>query len=169
MNKWLTEFSNLIHTLLGSPASNLEFAILLAVVVAGLMLSMYIVGASLRIPNRNMLRISLALTFGVLLLISAWASTHTYILPLIKSQAMHAPLMYGIPIIAGLLIVIPIQQLIFRSSYVATLITFAASLALAGLLVVLTTAILGAALGGEHESNSIRKQRDATNRFLDSE
>jgi hypothetical protein len=50
---------------------------------------------------------------------------------------------------------------------VPTLITFVASLALAGLFVVLANAVLGAVLDGGKDSNAVKDRRDSVNRMLD--
>jgi Zn-dependent protease len=65
--------------------------------------------------------------------------------------------------------VLPIQQAILRSAYVATLITFVSSLALAALFVILANAVVGAIEDGGRDSNVIKNRKDAVNRLLDSE
>jgi hypothetical protein len=168
MDKWIKVLSDLSKTVLGGPGSTQEYAILLAVAIAALVLGMYFIGSAMRIANLGILRRLLALAFGIIFLMSIWISVQAYIMPLVKSAALHTPLMFGLPIIAGLLVVIPVQQLIFRCSYVSALVTFVSSLALAALCITLTHAVFSAITDGEKESMAIRKHKNTTNSFIDS-
>jgi len=167
MDIWMREFSELSRQLLGGPESFTEYAVLVAVVIVTLILAMYLVGSAMRIPNLGIIRRLLALVIGIGFLMTVWVGVQKYLLPFVEIEWLRLAVKIGVPLVAGLVVVIPIQQVIFRSSYVATLITFAASIVLAGLLVVLTNAVLGAVLGGEKESATIKNRRDAINSVIE--
>jgi len=167
MDIWIKEFSELVQQLLGGPDSGIEYAVLVAVVAASLILAMYLVGSAMRIPNLGIVRRILALVIGIGFLMTVWVGVQKYLLPFVEVEWLRLAVKFGVPLVAGMAVVIPIQQVIFRSSYVATLITFVASIALAGLLVVLTNAVLGAVLGGEKESATIKHRRDAINSVIE--
>ena len=167
MDIWIREFSELIRQLLGDPNSGIEYAVLAVVVTASLILTMYLAGSAMRIPNLGIVRRILALVIGIGFLMTVRVGVQKFLLPFVEAEWLRPAVMIGVPLIAGAAVVIPIQQAIFRSSYVATLITFAASIVLAGLLVVLTNAVLGAVLGGEKESAAIKNRRDAINQVIE--
>lgn len=167
MNVWIRELNSIVDVLLGHPKTSIEYIVLVVVVVVVLLLSMYFVGSALRIPNLGIFRRILALVVGISFLICVWYGVREYLLPLVEVKWLRYTVMIGVPVLSGLLIVIPVQQLIFRSAYVATVITFVSSLALAGLFVILTNAILGAVAGGEVESHSIKDRTDAINKIID--
>lgn len=166
MDIWVREFSELARLLLGNPESFVGYAILVAVVAAALILGMYLVGSAMRMPNLGVVRRILALVVGIGFLMAVWIAVQKYLLPFVEVEWLRTVVMIGVPLVAAMVVVIPVQRLIFRSSYVAALITFAASIVLAGLLVVLTNAVLGAVLGGEKESSAIKTRRDAINQVI---
>ncbi len=166
MNVWLKELSEMVKMLLGNPSSLFEYVILGTVVVLVLFLAMYMVGSAMRIPNLGIVRRTLALIVSIGFLMCAWYGVQEYLLPRIEVTWLRYGVMIGVPMLACLVVVIPIQQVIFRSSYVATLITFVVSIALAGLFVILTNAVLVAVVGGENDSRFIRDRRDSINKVI---
>jgi len=128
---------------------------------------MYMVGSATRIPNLGTLRRLFALVLGIGCLMCVWVGTLTYLLPYVETALLRQAVMIGVPAVACLLVVIPLQQAIFRSTYVATLITFVASLALAALFVILANAVLGAIKEGENESGAIKNRKDVLNQIMD--
>jgi hypothetical protein len=169
MNIWLRELSEMGRSLLGDPGTPLEYGILLVLTILVLMLAMYLVGSATGIPNIGNMRRGLALVVGVGCLMCVCVGVQKYLLPHAEAAWLRHVVMFGVPVVACLLVVLPIQQAILRSAYVATLITFVTSLALAALFVILANSVIGAIAGGGRDSNAIKNRKDAVNRLLDSE
>ncbi len=167
MDIWLRELSEIVGVLLGKPGTRLEYAILLVLVIGVLLLATYLVGAATRIPNLGIFRRIFALAAGLSCLMCVWVATQRHLLPFVETEWMRFAVSIGVPVLAGLVIVIPVQQAIFHSSYVSTLITFVASLALAGLFVILAHAVLGAIHGGGKDSRTIKNRTEAVDQLLD--
>lgn len=169
MDIWLLELSEMVRSLLGDPGTPLEYGILLVLTILVLMLSMYLVGSAMGIPNLGNMRRGLAWVVGLGCLLCVWVGVQMYLLPHAEAAWLRHVVMFGVPVVACLLVVLPIQQAILRSAYVATLITFVTSLALAALFVILANAVIGAIEDGERDSDVIRNRKNAVNRLLDSE
>ncbi|MBT3193897.1 MAG: hypothetical protein HN341_15240 [Verrucomicrobia bacterium] len=167
MEMWLRDLSEIVRLLLGGPETVWEYWLLLGLVLAVLMLAMYLVGTATRIPNLGNIRRLLALVLGLGFLACVWVGAQTYLLPYVETAWLRQVVLYGVPVVSAMLVVIPIQQAIFRSGYVATLITFVSSLALAALFMILANAVLDAVLDGEKESHAIKERKAAVNRLLD--
>ena len=166
MEIWLRELSEIVQLLLGKPGSLTECVILLVLVIIVMLFALYLVGSAARIPNLGFFRRILALIAGGGCLICVWVAVQRRLLPYVETQWLRHVVSIGVPVLAGLLIVIPVQQAIFRSGYAATLITFVASVAIAGLFVVLAHAVLDAVRGGEKDSRSIKQRTEAVDRML---
>jgi len=166
MEIWLKELSEIMQLLLGKPGSLTEYVILLVLAIAVLLWAMYVAGSATRIPNLGIARRMLAVVVGVGCLICVWVATHRHLLPHVETQWLRHVVTIGVPVIAGLLIVIPVQQAIFRSGYGATLVTFVASVVVAGLFVVLAHAVLDAVQGGEKDSRSIKRRTEDVDKLL---
>lgn len=166
MEIWLRELSEIVQLLLGKPGSLTEYIVLLVLVVIVLLFAMTFVGSATRIPNLGLVRRALALVVGLGCLICVWVAVQRHALPFVETPWLRHAVSIGIPVLAGLLVVIPVQQAIFRSGYAATLITFVASLALAGLFIILAHAVLGAVRGGEKDSRSMKQRARAVDTIL---
>jgi hypothetical protein len=166
MEIWLQELSEIVQLLLGKPGSLTEYVILLALVIIVLLFAMSLVGSATRIPNLGLFRRALALIAGIGFLIWVWVAVQRHALPYVETPWLRHAVSIGIPVLAGLAIVTPVQQAILRSGYTATLITFVASLALAGLFIVLAHAVLDAVRGGGEDSRSIKQRTEAVDRML---
>ena len=167
MNVWLRELSEITKMLLGGPKTQVEYIVLSVVVVVVLILAMQMVGSAMRIPNLGIVRRVLALVVGILFLMCVWYGLQEYLLPHAEATWLRYAIMIGCPLLALLAIVTPIQQFIFKSPYVDTVSTFVISIALAGIFVILTNAVLGAVSDGEDESSSIKDRRDSIDEILD--
>ena len=166
MDNWLKELSDVLHMLLGNPKDPTSFLVLLVVALVALFIGMHVVGSATGVPNLGLGRRLLALMIGVPLLMIVWVAAHKYLLPRTEVLVLRYLIAYGIPLAAGMLVVVPIQQWIFRGAYQAVLITFIASLVLAALMIILTNAILQAVSGGEHESEAIEKRNSDLERII---
>ena len=166
MNMWLRELSEIVKLLLGNPKTSLEYVVLGVVVIFVLVLAMYMVGSAMRIQNLGIVRRILALVVGIFFLICAWYGVQEYLLPRVEIEWLRYAIMIGVPVMAGLLIVIPVQQLIFKSAYVATAITFVVSLVLALIFVILTNAVLGVVAGAKVDSSSIQNRTESINKVI---
>ncbi len=166
MEIWLRELSEIVHLLLGNPDTLVEYIVLLVLVVAVLLVAMYLVGSATRIPNLGLFRRTIALVVGGSCLMCVWVAVQKHLLPYVETEWLRHVVSIGIPVLAGLLVVIPLQQSIFHSSYSSTLITFVASVALAGLFVILAHAVLGAVQGGGKDSRTIKRRTEAMDKLL---
>ena len=169
MNIWLRELSEIVRSLLGDPGTPLEYGILVVLTILVLMLAMYLVGAVTGIPNIGNMRRAFALVVGLGCLLCAWLGAKTYLLPHVEAAWLRHVVIFGVPVVACLLVVLPIQRAILKSAYAATLITFVASLALGAVFVILANSVVGAIEDGEKDSKVIKNRKDAVNRLLDSE
>jgi len=167
MNVWLRALSEIVQLLLGNPRSQIEYIVLAVLVVLVLLFTMYMVGSATGIANLGNFRRILALSVGIACLMCVWGTVQTYLLPHIETQWLRIAVLIGIPAASGLLVVIPVQQVIFRSGYGATLVTFVASLAVAALFVILANAVVDAVKGGGKESRSIKARAEALEEMLD--
>jgi hypothetical protein len=167
MDLWIKEFSELIHMMLGSPKGSIGYLVILAVVILVLLVAMGLVGSAMRIPNLGIIRRVLALVIGIGFLMCVWICVHKYLLPFTEIAWLRQAITYGVPLIACLAVVIPVQQFIFKSSYTATVITFAVSLVVAALFVVLANAVLVAVADGKKESISIKEHENTVNKIIE--
>ncbi len=167
MNVLFRELSEITKMLLGGPKTPVECIVLSVVVAVVLILSMQMVGSAMRIPNLGIVRRVLALVVGIFFLLCVWYGVQEYLLPRAEATWLRYAIMIGCPLLAWLAIVTPVQQFIFKSQYVATVITFVISIAVAGIFVILTNAVLGAVAGGEDDSSSIKDRRDSINKIID--
>ena len=167
MNIWIRELTEITHFLLGQPKSQVEFGVLFILAIAGLLLAMYMVGSATRIPNLGTLRRALALVVGVGCLMCVWVAVQTHVLPHVEVPWARLAVEIGIPVVAMLLIVVPVQQVILRSSYASTLITFVVSIALTALILVLAHFAMGAIETGQRDSGVIKRRTESVDSLID--
>ena len=167
MNVLLRELSEITKMLLGGSKTPVEYIVLGVVVAVVMVLSMKMVGSAMRIPNLGIVRRVLALVVGIFFLMCVWYGVQEYLLPRVEATWLRYVIMIGCPLIAWLAIVTPVQQFILKSPYVATVSTFVISVALAGIFVILTNAVLGAIADGENESSTIKNHRNSIDNILD--
>jgi len=166
MEVWIPEIRELMNLLLGRPSTPTEYAVLLGVAALALILGMYAAGRATGVPNLGIVRRLMALSIGVVVLMCAWIGMQKYLLPLVENPNLRYVVMVGVPLLAGMAVVIPLQQIIFRSAYVPTLIAFVSTLVFTLLLILLTNAVLGAVTGGEKETKVIEKRRDTLDSII---
>jgi hypothetical protein len=109
MDIWLRDLSEITHVLLGGPASTVEYVGLLVAVILVLLLAMYVVGSAMRLPNLGTFRRLFALSVGVGFSLCVWVAVLTYLLPHVEMPLLRSAVMYGVPALACLAVVIPIQ------------------------------------------------------------
>jgi len=166
MNIWLRELSEIMRVLLGKPTSGVEYMVLLILSVLVLLLAMYSVGSAMSVPNLGTPRRALALFVGLVCLGLAWVGMSMYVLPHVEVSWARLAVQIGIPVVCLLGIVTPIQFVILRAPYVATLITFVVSIALTALFLLLANSVADAVLGGNTESKIIRNRTESIDKII---
>ncbi len=166
MEVWWSDLVELVRILLGKPESVIEMSVLLLLLVVTLLFGMLFAGVAFRITNLGIDRRVPALIVGIGVLLCAWVATQKHLVPLAHAAWLRHVLAIGGPVVALLVIVTPVQQAILRSGYVATVLTFVVTLALAGLAVISGNAVLDAVEGGEKESQIIKHRTSDMDKFL---
>jgi hypothetical protein len=166
MNVWLQDLTTMMRFLLGNPRTMVETGVIFALVVLVILYGMLFAGSALRIPNLGIVRRILAIVVGVGVLMCVWVIAQRHLVPLAKVAWLRHVLGFGVTAVAVLVVVVPVQQAIFRSAYVATLITFVATLALAALAVVLANAVSDAVQGSGEDSRTIKDRTEAMDQLL---
>jgi hypothetical protein len=167
MDVWLRELSDIIQVLLGRPQTLVEYTVLLMLSVVVLLFVMYMVGSGMRIPNLGLFRRTLAMAIGLFFLICVWVGVNMYVLPHVEVSWLRLALSIGLPVLSTIVVIVPVQQTILRSGYGATLITFVASLALTGLFLILANSVADAVIGGNLDSNRIKKRTESIDRIIE--
>jgi hypothetical protein len=167
MDVWLRELLDIVQLVLGRPQTLIEYSILLVLGIVVLMLTMYMVGSAMRIPNLGLFRRALAMTIGLLCLVCAWVGVQMYVLPYVQVSWLRLALSIGLPALSAVLIITPVQQAILRSAYAATLITFVVSIAVTGFVIVLANSVADAVYDGNLDSERIKSRTESIDRIIE--
>lgn len=156
MNEWQAEAMRIVHLILGRSHSPTETLIVGGIALATLVLVMRVTGNAIGIPDFSWVRQVLALAVGVGVLVGAAALIAIKVDPHKLGPVPGRVIFMGGPVLAALILAVPIQGFIMRCKYTQALIGFGISICVAMLVILVANAALESLSTSRQESGKIR-------------
>ena len=166
MDMWREQMVGVLRLWAGQPASELEFAtaVLLGLLVAWAVHSK--VSRAVRARATGGARSAIAVFGGLVLALLVAAAGKVYLTPILRDAALQQWIPVFCPLIAGLILVVPLSALLHRMNYFEALFTVALSLAAAVAVGFLVHGAFEAASQGADEFRKTKGRTDGINSVL---
>jgi len=166
MSAWRAGCLRVIHYLLCRPQGGSETAVAWTVALLTLALVMRVATRVVGLAARGEARQALSLVAGLGIGISVASATTIHLLPLCPNAALEFCVLFGFPLLAVLLVGLPMQMILLKARYSQAVIAFGSSVAAAGLLLAVTNSIFDSLASGKQESSRIRQRKVVLEEFL---
>jgi hypothetical protein len=158
MLNWVHEVNRQVNGLLGYPEGSAETYLVWFVAMFSLLVTMRCTCSVYRIKSVAWLRMGLALMIGIYSILGASALTSLYLLPMIEGSVYRYIAFFSMPILAFILIGVPVQSAVLRASFVQTFFAFASSVLVAIIAINFVHAGFSGVDAGGQNSKQIRSR-----------
>ncbi|MDA1043772.1 MAG: hypothetical protein O3C57_00965 [Verrucomicrobia bacterium] len=158
MLTWFNEVNRLVHWLLGYPSGSRETMLIWTVSIFALLVSMRCACYVYRISNVDWLRLITALLIGIYGLLGASALTSLYVLGHLSGAMSRQIAHFALPILAYLVIGIPMQCAFLKTTFVKVFLAFTSSVLVTILAINITHYAAGSMGAGKHRSQDLRSR-----------
>ena len=160
LEEWQSAGYEVIQAVLGQAETLTQMAITVVAVAVVASLVAKLTAHSLQTGEHALLFRMWAIGLGLLIMLAAATATKLYLVPKIEDAALQTALLIGIPLLAGLLIAIPLQTSMLRANFSGMFVQFTFVILLSYLTVLLVGGILSAwEAGGATEKHREQRQR----------
>jgi len=166
MESWRRSTVQLLELLGGGPIGSVAFAMTLAIGSLTLLVLLNVFGRVCGIANRGIIRRLLGGGVGAGAALATTAAGIVWVIPHAGPPAVRMALMIVLPVAGLALVGVPLTRPVFRAAYSNILITLVASLALAVVAMLLTTALFESVVTGDRQSRALKHRADAMENVL---
>lgn len=160
MQQWIQVFENVVDSLLKHPGSPLEKWVL---IISGCLFSLWVyarTGSALGIPNPGGFRCVFTAALGLALVLAAMTAVKVYF------PGAVLWILISVPVIAVLIIVLPLTCLIQRAGYLTAFVTWLISFAALAAIILLISAGFDAFSSGSQRAEKSRMHKQELEQFI---
>lgn len=169
MDRWMSDLQQMLNLLLGTPTSELQRWVTLALALLVMLWALGKAGSAFGIPNTGPHYSLFSALLGVALSLVVMVAAKLYLPGAWNDPKLRLLILAGGPVLVSLVVVVPLMCAVQKTGYIEALFTWALSVGAAALIILLVGAVFDmVASGGRDAEKSLRHKQDME-KFLQSQ